>query len=171
MKNIVIILSILLLWDYVVVAQNDCKKETALYLAAYNYIVNDSVNQNKQISVSNFIVDLDRFWFSEDLKNFPVEKEKVNQYREYRGFNWFEPYYSHCIDSLFCKKNQQANSVLFFSKIENNMLRADVLPHKRCVDKFDYNAMAFQTVGQIYLFIFDEDGTIKMTFSREIIYD
>ena len=158
-------------WSYPIVAQNDCEKVAALYLAAYNYIVNDSVNQNKKIIVSDSIIDLDRFWFSQDLENFPVEKEKLEQYRVDKGFNWFETYYSHCIDSLFCKKNQQANNILFFSPIEDNILRADVLPRKRCVNKFDYNTMAFQTVGQIYLFIFDDDGTIKMVFGRKIIYD
>ena len=170
MKNIAIILSILLLWSYTIMAQNDCKEDTALYLAAYQYIINDSVNQNKEISVSNFIVDLDRFFFSEDLQSFPVEKEKVDQFRENKGFSWFESYYSYCIDSLFCKK-QQANSVLFFSQIEDNMLRVDVLPRKRCFDKFDYDTLAFQTVGRNYLFIFDEDDTIKIVLSHKMIYD
>jgi len=171
MKNNVIIILLFLLWDSPIIAQNDWKKDSVLYLNAYNYIINDSINQNKEIAVSDSIVDLDRFWFSQDIKNFFIEKEKVNRYRSTKDFRWFKPYYSYYIDSLFCKKNQQSNNILFFSQIEDNMLRVDVLPCKKHVNKFDYNAVAYQNTGQIYLFIFDEEGIIKMVFSREIVYD
>jgi len=171
MRNVVIIFFSTILWSYPVIAQKDREKDSVLYLAAYNYILNDSVNQNKKIAVSDSIVDLDRFWFSQDLKNFTIEKEKVDQYRSAKKFMWTKPYYSYFIDSLFCKNKKQANNVLFFSQIEDNMLRVDILPKKRCVDKFDYNAVAFQNIGRIYLFIFDKNGNIKKTFSREIIYD
>jgi len=151
--------------------QYDCGNDGILYLAAYNYILNDSINHNEKIAVCDSIIDLDRFWFSQDMKDFPIEKENIDKYRAAKEFKWDKPYYSYYIDSLFCEKNKQANNILFFSQIEDNMLRTDILPHKRCVDKFNYNAMAFQNIGLVYLFIFDKNNTIKIVLSREIIYD
>lgn len=51
------------------------------------------------------------------------------------------------------------------------MFRADLLPHKEYVSKFNYDRMASPNIGLIYLFIFDNDGMIKEVFSHEIIYD
>ena len=51
------------------------------------------------------------------------------------------------------------------------MLRADLLSYKRYADKYNYDQMAFQNVGRIYLFVFDINTTFKAVFSHEIIYD
>jgi hypothetical protein len=169
MKNIVIIVLFSLLHT-ISVAQTNCSQDSVIYLAAYNYIFQDSVNQGKTITVSDSIVDLDKFWFSQDISDCPAKKEVLDQYRANKGFIWFDTYYSPCLASLFCKTTTSKN-VLFFSKIEDNMLRADLLPYKQQSNKFDYGKMAFQNVGQIYLFIFNKDGSLKSAFSHEIIYD
>ena len=62
-------------------------------------------------------------------------------------------------------------NVLFFSKIEDYMLRADLLLYKQQSNKFDYKKMTIQNIGQIYLFIFNKDGSLKFAFSHEITYD
>ena len=72
---------------------------------------------------------------------------------------------------LFGNNSQHQNDVLFFSKIEDNMLRADLLSYKRYADKYNYDQMAFQNVGRVYLFVFDINTTFKAVFSHEIIYD
>lgn len=141
------------------------------YLMAYNYIINDSINQGKIIAVSDSIIDLDRYWFSEELKKFPIEQERLNEYRENKNYTWFTTFYSSCLSMLFKDKNQLANHVIFFSKVEDNMLLADLLPHTRQFDKFNYDEMAFQNVGRTYLFIFGKKGGLKAVFSREMIYD
>ena len=166
----IIILSILL-WNCSIKAQNDCERNAVMHLAAYNYIVNDSINQNKEIVVSDSIVDLDTYWFFSKLIDFPEEKRKLEQNRENKNYIWNEPVYSPCLSSLFCRKNNSAKNVIFFSQIEDNMLRADLLPHTWQLNEFRYDEMAHFTTGQIYLFIFDDDGTVKATFSSEIIYD
>ena len=160
-----------MLWSCSIKAQNDCKKSAVMYLTAYNYIVNDSINQNKEIAVSDSIVDLDTYWFFSKLINFPEEKRKLEQNRENKKYIWNEPVYSLCLSSLFCRKSNSAKNVIFFSQIEDNMLRTDLLPHTWQRNKFHYDEMALFTTGQIYLFIFEDDGTIKATFSSEIIYD
>lgn len=149
----------------------DCTKDSSMYLAAYNYIINDSINTEKTISVSDSIVDLDRFWFSDKLIALPVEKEKLDRYRTDKKYSWFNTFYSACIDSLFYKRKEQSDHVLFFSTIEDNMLRADLLSYKKSIDAFNYDQVASQTEAYIYLFIFNTDGTIKEAFGHEIIYD
>lgn len=148
-------------------------QDTVLYKEAYDYIVNDSININKEIAVSDSIVDLDRDWFSHHLTDFPIEKKILDQYREKKKFIWLESFYSPCLASIFCKR-EISKYVLFFSQIEDNMLRADLLPSKKqfnCTDIYNYDKMASLTEGWIYLFIFNNDGTIKASFNNEMIYD
>lgn len=170
MKNIVIIVLFTLL-SAISMAQTNCSQGSVMYLTAYNYIIRDSVNQGKTIAVSDSIVDLDRFWFSQDIADYPTEKEILDQYRADKKFVWKDAYYSPCLASLFCRKKTMPKNILFFSKIENNMLRVDLLPYKQQSNRFDYVKMASQNVGQIYLFIFNENGSLVSTFSHEIIYD
>lgn len=168
----IVIFAIYCLFSFNVVAQVNCKQDSIMYIAAYDYVVNDSLNRGKNIVVSDSIVDLDRFWFSKDLTEFTVERKKLDQYRLNKNYIWFDPFYSPCIASLFVEKKMYSKQVLFFSVIEDNMLRVDLLPHNRkCVNKFNYNAISSQTEGQVYLFIFNKDGSIKKAFSHEIIYD
>ncbi|WP_148373315.1 hypothetical protein [Bacteroides bouchesdurhonensis] len=152
-------------------AQNNCRNDSIMYLIAYNYIVNDSINYGKSISVADSIIDLDRFWFSKDLVALPVEREKLVNYHANKKYISSAPFYSPCIALLFGKKIRQSNVVLFFSKIEDNMLRADLLPCKKYGNKYNYDQMSFQNEGQIYLFVFDKNGDLKGAFSHEIIYD
>lgn len=168
-----ILISILFFINYIgIKAQSDCDQDSIMYIAAYNYVANDSINRGKNIVVSDSIVDLDRFWFSKDLTEFTVEKEKLDLYRLRKNYVWFDSFYSPCISSLFSGKNLNSKLVLFFSTIEDNMLRVDLLPYnKKWKNKFSYDTMSFQNVGQIYLFIFNKDRSIKKAFSHEIIYD
>jgi hypothetical protein len=169
-KNILMIILFCLSCCNIIVAKANCQQDSVRYMAAYNYIVNDSINQGKIIAVSDSIVDLDRYWFSGDIETYPKEKEMINQYRMNKKYIWFDTFYSQLLVSLFCKKGA-SNHVLFFSTIEDNILRADILPGKRETNLFDYNKIAFQTEGYIYLFLFNVDGTIKLAIQRKIIYD
>ena len=56
-------------------AQTNCSQDSTRYLDAYNYIIQESANQEKTIEVSDSIVDLDRFWFSQDIADYPTKKE------------------------------------------------------------------------------------------------
>ena len=176
MKNIIFYVLLLICFFYncfVIHSQSNCDQDSVKYLIAYNYIINDSVNKENKMTVCDSIVDLDRFWFSRNLTDFPQEKKILDQYRENKKFIWFEPFYSPCLASIFCKKGMSKH-VLFFSQIEDNMLRADLLPSKKqfnCTDIYNYHKMASFTEGRIYMFIFNDDGTIKAFFNNEIIYD
>ena len=147
-------------------AQIDCGQDSAKYIIAYNFIINDSINQEKSIAVSDSIVDLDRFW-TQELQDFPKEQQKLKQYRKNKGFIWSDPFYSPCLAKLFSPKNECANNVLFFSTIEDNMLIVDLLPYTEQFDKFNYDNMAFINTGRTYLFIFCKNGSIRAVFNNE----
>jgi hypothetical protein len=175
---------ILYSFSYLIViqAQSDCGQDSIKYLIAYNYIVNDYVTKGKTITVSDSIIDLDRFWFSEELKNYPEEQRRLNQYRENKGFIWSDPFYSSCITSMFPVRNVLANNILFFSQIEDDILLADVFPYKNTFinwksDKYDrdrmfnYNQISMFTVVNKYLFIFDKDETLKLSIHGKMTYE
>lgn len=151
-------------------AQVDCGRDSIKYINALNYVINDAANDDKTIEVSDSIIDLDRFWFSEFLIDYPIEKAMVDQYRSRKSFVWFNPFYSPCIASLFSRMNC-ANNVLFFSNIEDNILRADLLPIKNRRDKYHYDKIASFVTGTAYLFVFDDINNIKIIFCKNITYD
>lgn len=170
MKKIILILFIS--YSKIIYAQSDCTQDSVLYMIAYNYIVNDSINKGKTITVSDSIVDLDRYWCSAELDSFPEEKKALKQYRENKKYVWFTTYYSQCLNTLFHHtKNISAKKVIFFSQIEDNMLLAELLPYKKQCNLFSYDEMAFLSTGQSYLFIFSKEGILKAAFSHEMIYD
>jgi len=176
-KNIIVIFFCLYLFD-VIDAQSNCSNDSIMYITAYNFINRDIIgaNQDKYIFASDSIVDLDWFIFSNDLIDYPIKKEKIEKYRINKKFVWFETFYSPFLNYLFCeiKKKQSDKGIIFFSQIEDNMLRADFLKwnyFKKNFNKYSYSEMSHQNEGFVYLFIFDEFGIIKATFSHEIIYD
>jgi hypothetical protein len=167
----------LLFYCNTILAQIDCEKDSAMYSFAYSYIMNESVNINMKIIVSDSIIDLYSGWFSNDLIDFPEVKERMKQYWLNKNFIPFPPFYSSCIASMFYIKDTSANSILFFSPIKDNALLVEIYslnrynPYKRLFNGFVYNEVSRQTTGQHYLFIFNKDSTIKNVFSHEVIHD
>jgi len=149
-------------------AQDFCTNDSTKYLNAYKYIVDDSINQGKNINVSDTIVDLDRIWFLDNLDSLLEEKEIVKKLTKY---SWFPNFYSQNIANLFnCKKMVPSKTILFFSLIEKNTLCADLFDNKGSLNEFNYNWIASQNRSHMYLFFFESNGNIKYIFRKEICY-
>jgi hypothetical protein len=124
--------------------------------------------------VSDSIVDLDRLGFTVLSKCYPNAKKSIDGYRAGKKYAYFRTYYSPCIASWFCHHEERANYILFFSQIEDNILRADLLFYdsryisKEC--KFDNSAYYFG-VGSEYLFLFGKDEKMKIALKQEMIYN
>jgi hypothetical protein len=153
-----------------IVSQTNCNKDSSLYLSAFYYIIQ---LENKNIELSDSIVDIDRFYFSDLLVDFPTEKEKIKKYRSAKDFTWFNSYFCEYLHNLKCQEEFNGNNVLFFSQIEDNILIAELLPksNKDREMRFNYEYMTFQNIGKVYLFIFDSCNNIKEMFQNNIIYD
>lgn len=175
MKRSVIALVICCCCQYVA-GQDARQRDSIMYKTAYEYIVNDSVCKNKRIVVADSICDLDRYWPA-GLEKFPEECKKLKQYREEQGKRMYKTriamYYSPLLVSLFPNRDvKRSDTVLFFSEIIDLMLRVDVIFFNKqyiseC-ERFRWEAYMWGTAYE-YLFIFNEDGTIRKALWSEII--
>lgn len=134
-----------------VYGQSNCDSDSIRYRIAYNYVVNDTVNQGKIIAVSDSIVDIDRHWDKKELENLEDVQRKLSRYMENK-YTWFPSYYSSCIAAMFGDKNKlSSNHVLFFSQIEDGILFANLLLCKAYGDKFDYDEILIKpTLSSVY---------------------
>lgn len=139
------------------------------YKEAYNYILSDSINQGRDIFVSDIIIDMDRFYFKSDVKSDSVLAATINSLTRY---HWFEDFSSPEIKQLFGEQNKKAESIVFFSLIEKNTLRADLFIKRHNISEFKYDKLILWNRAKVYayLFIFDETNKIKHAFRYEIIY-
>lgn len=151
-------------------SQTTLETESLMYRNAYEYILNDSINKDRIISVADCMTDLGMYWDT-GLEEYPQEKERLRSYRRERKYRYFEPYFSPLLHCLFRNKNADiSNTVVFFSPVVDLMLRADLefyeLGSGRA--KFRHDAYWFG-MSYMYLFLFNEDGTIKKALGMEFI--
>lgn len=173
MKEVFIIFIICFSCQHVV-CQNTWQKDSIMYMAAYKYITNDSINKNKLIVVSDSIEDLDRYWDT-GLEQFPEESEKLKKQRneQRKRYSIKTTYYSPLLASLFQNQDvKRSQTILFFSKIEDMILIANInFFNKRYIpedNKFECGNYIWG-ISYEYLFIFNEDGTIKKALWRELM--
>lgn len=182
MKNILILLFLFHLSTWGTSAQQShCKNHPVMdslrisqidlpkYKEAYNYVLSDSINQGRDIFVSDIIIDMDRFYFESEVKNDSVLTATINSLTKY---HWFEDFSSTEIKQLFEEQNAKAESIVFFSLIEKNTLRADLFIKRHNISEFKYDKLILWNRAKVYayLFIFDETDKIKHAFRHEIIY-
>lgn len=176
MKRCILILMLCYCFQYVV-CQNTWQKDSTMYMTAYQYIKKDSIFSNKLIAVVDSIVDLDRYCLDCLKKEFPEEYEKLKVYRKNKKYPYshtyyscFYTYYSPLLAFLFRSQDvKQASAILFFSNIEDLMLRVDVnLYDKTYVfNKFKYEEYIWG-ISYEYLFIFDKNATLRKVVRSEV---
>lgn len=146
-------------------AEDLCK-----YQKAYNYISADPINKENKITVSDIIVDMDRFYFQGDVKEDTCLSKVIDSLNKYE---WFDEFSSKDIYDLFQGQDRYAESILFFSLIEKNTLRADLFMKRSDLKEFRYDKIINLNESKVYayLFFFDESGKIKQVYRSEIIYE
>ena len=175
MKRCIAILMLCYCFQYVV-CQTTWQKDSTMYMTAYQHIKNDSIFSGKLIAVTDSIVDLDRYCLDCLKKEFPEEYEKLKVYRKnkkypyfYSYYSYFYTYYSPLLAFLFRNQDvEQASAILFFSNIEDLMLRADVNFYDKTYisNKFKYEEYIWG-ISYEYLFIFDENATLRKVVRSE----
>lgn len=170
MKKYIIIVLLIYCNQYVN-SQNTWQRDSAMYMTAYTYILNDSINQKKNLLVADSLVDLDCI-YNEDTLNTKEENEIL--LRQKKKHKYLPPYHSSLLSNLFPKIDISSEfHVIFFSPIiENVMLRADLyFLQKKNInmkDIFRYDSYIFGTSYQ-YLFIFQPNSTLKRVICNEFI--
>lgn len=153
---------------------NNNSIESKRYLLAYDYIKTDPVNVENRMYVMDTIIDPDWHWFSNELSDYPDNKKWVEEYRAGKKFQYERNRYSSVLDSLFQGNKSEANTVLIFSDITNDMLIAEIVEKKLSLPYgtpvWAIDKMRSFTESYMYLFLFNE-STIKRVFKIEMMYD
>ena len=169
MKNVIIVA--LLLCTSCLYSQDSCFSSIA-YKEAYRYI-KKAMPSKRVVCVSNHIVSLDTYVMSE-LDLFPeMKKELQNLKEEQLMSNKYINSYCKVLDDLFPKPTK-AEAIIYFSKMEGRILRADLMILNRQVSRLiDFDSAACLGLDNTYsyLFFFKQDGSIEKSFFYEMHYE
>lgn len=149
--------------------QNISDEDLIKYQKVYEYIINDSIINNKSVYVSDIIVDMDRFGFIDKKDCYPELKLILDSLIKY---SWEDDIQSEKLHNHFKKINEQnyfAESIMFFSLIEKNTLRVDLFLTRNSLSEVRYGWVKSYTRDKIfaYLFYFEKDS-IKNVFRQEV---
>lgn len=176
MKRCLAIFMLCYCFQYVV-CQNTWERDSTMYMTAYQHIKNDSIFSGKLIAVADSIVDLDRYCLDCLKEDFPEECKKLDQYRKnkkypyyYMYYSYFYTYYSPLLAFLFRNQDvEQASVILFFSNVEDLMLRADIhFYDKKYISEKFRSEQYIWGISYRYLFIFDENATLRKVVRGDV---
>ncbi|WP_320969672.1 hypothetical protein [Bacteroides nordii] len=166
MKNILIIIILFFLQSNMF-AQKNYSADSIKYLAGYNAIIDDSINQEKSFIISDSLVRLNIAVFFRELKQKDNDSLVPQLYGIYQNVDSFSKLTFLSDKSRRCSKN-----ILFFSPIINDsILCAELFKNKSNLSKNEYLDVAMFSTSYMYLFVFDEMGKIKSMFRKEMIYN
>lgn len=138
------------------------------YLQAFSNIQTDNININRKIRISDWVVDLDRFWFKSCVENDLFLSSVLDSLTK---FSWFDDFKSPELHSAFEKQNNFSESIVFFSLIEKNTLRADLFVNRRGAHTFGEIVRKNKDKVYAYLFVFNKQGIVVKQFRVELIYE
>lgn len=145
---------------------NDNINASIIYRHVFEYIQQDGINAKFNIAVSDSIIDLDKNWNIE-LGEYRNEELMLNQYESNLKCEYFKPYYSATLFSLHEANKHNPQLILFFSPIENHILRADLHSFN---SQYQYrNELYIWGECIEYLFLLKEDGNIKKVFKQKVL--
>ena len=183
MKKIILLLTVIFIFSEISILYSD---EYGKYKNAFNYISGDTVFLSKMfhkaidfdtlpgICVSNQIVYISNLFFIDSLYLYENGKQKyqmVDAWQKDSISNVMDSllYYESYIDTNLTKVfyNKCDGLIIFFSKLENDKLKAKVFLYKNGV--FDYKLTSRNSLNHAtYLFYFKRDK-IKKVFKTEFI--
>ena len=168
MKKTVIIF-FLFYCNIYVCTQDICVKDIIKYKEAYNYLIKDSIMDDKSLFVSDTVVDMDRFYFHADVIDYPEIKTTIDSLKKY---TWNKGFSSEQLREVWKNQNPYSESILFFSLVEKNTLRADLFINRYSLANFNYDDIIYFNRDKVYayLFVFNKQNKLERVFRREIIY-
>lgn len=153
-------------------SQDIDKKELVKYQTAYNYVMNLNENEGsgKGICVSDTLVyiDMTTFWEyliseKQEQKKFVITLDSIDNARRFKHFQ-----------SDLIKKNFNSNKTsrysLFFSKVYDNLLIAELIDNKGNAN-FGYNRITAFNKSKQFLFKFDGNDKIVSVYTTNMEYN
>ncbi|MFR2069045.1 MAG: hypothetical protein ACLS4S_02155 [Bacteroides nordii] len=172
MKNIFFFILCCFYFCTVINGQSNCDQDSTKFLIAYNYIINDSINQGKDLIISNSLVSLNVAVFFRELKQKDEDEYSLAKrlYGIYQNVD-----FGSKLTFLNDKSVKYSKNILFFSPIINDsILCAELFEYRSNLNKNnenEYMRIAAFSTSYIYLFVFDKVGKIKSMFRKEMIND
>lgn len=145
---------------------NSVEANSNIYQRAFEYIKQDSINVGINIAVSDSIVDLDWNGF-DGLDEYKDENADLDNCRNRQVNKNIKPYYSPALHELHNSNKHAPQKILFFSPIENNLLRADL--HVFNLQYLYNNDWYIWGECIEYLVLLDENGHCKKVLKRRVI--
>ncbi|MBT2557592.1 hypothetical protein J7E24_07340 [Hymenobacter sp. ISL-91] len=152
------------------------------YKAAFNHIKHDrqlrQMGYNlKNVAVFDSIVHKDLTWFSQELgvlwgyTGYQKEKRLADSLDQLGTTTFHKPYFSPLNTSLTTNSGLiKGSTVIVFSRLENNMLLAEVSDNQEGGPGL-HNIFSTFDQSLLYLFIFRPDGTIQRHYVQHIAYN
>lgn len=144
---------------------NDIEK----YLNAKEYIEHDSLFNKKCLYFSPYLIDLDFFYFNTEIENDTTINGKLPIKNR-----WFKDFYSLTLKDILKNECKEIDYIVFFSLIENDMLRVDVLPNRKGVATFRFDDVSLFCGEELqaYLFSFKKkSNNLRKVYRLKIKYD
>lgn len=101
---------------------------------------------------------MDRFYFKSDVKSDSALAATIDSLTKY---HWFDDFSSPEIKELFGEQDKKAESIVFFSLIEKNTLRADLFFNRKSKREFRYTWLSNYNVEGVYAYLYIFDNTEK----------
>ncbi len=168
MKNVLIVIMLFFLQSNML-AQKNYSADSIKYLVGYNAIINDSINQGKDLIISDSLVKLNVAVFFRELKQKDEDESSLTT-----RLHGIYQNVDSCSKLTFLndKSRKCSKNILFFSPIINDsILCAELFEYKSNLNKNNYLRIATFNTSYVYLFVFDEVGKIKLMFRKEMIYN
>lgn len=138
-----------------------------LYQSAYQHIVKDLNLKEKTTEVSDIVADMNCFF---GIGKFDSKEMDKKLYR--LNLSSYKEYQSETLHTTF-KRNKNWNTIIFFSKIRENIFTAEVIPASHILYKAEsYEKItSMNMMGSTYVYLFlVEENKIKKTVSCMMNY-
>lgn len=176
MKRFLLLLGLLLF--YICIKSQDINQDVCKYKKAYNYLFNDSIlfNGLKPTEINSIVCDsiiyIHKIMFYKQYKEEgEVDRNVFKRVEELDNSRWHSPIFSISISNIFpIKKIKNPLFILYFSKVENNILFCEIMPLHN-LSTYSYFENSYFNQSYQYMFIFDENDSIKNVLKEKVAYN
>lgn len=149
--------------------QDNYNEDQEKYIATFKSIISESGNRAEDYLISNSTYNLDRWVFSQKLKDMPKEKALVDSFTERHKFDTVIEAKKKNL-SFLSPDVKNPKFVVFYSELIDGMIVAEVFnfgKNRHDINNINYESISLFNTSRNYLFIF-EQNILKKTVIVEM---
>jgi hypothetical protein len=148
--------------------------------AVQEYLAESFGNHKANIEISKSVVYLEYVYFAEEILKDRLGYKQIDLNLNYEALEVvsdsldkvdnervFEKYNLDELGRI--SETRNGSSILFFSKLHNNTLAAELLINRH--KKKEFSSLTFLNTGLRFLFVFSSNGEIEKVYTTEISYN